>query len=157
MNRFNLDMEQFLQGVEVGRRLKVLRLSQVNDDNNKEPVAFLYKGVNKDVILPKLPEVEGKQKAFIWKKSVFGVTYYFVYLISEPYYKVSSDGGYAIGCRIGDVGYQAKENDTEWTNKTVYESDRLICTPKMVFWANFPVKDENGDVVLDKSDPIPVY
>lgn len=139
---------RLLIGYLAGRRITAHRTTQ-----ERVPVAFLYNGVR----LAKLPVVEGKPEVFFTRHTAFGITKYYAHFTSELYYATSSDGVYCIGRLAGDVYYSAKERDTEWTYGTTWENDGVMAAVDDVLWANFNVVDENGDVVLPKSDPIPVY
>ena len=114
-----------------------------------EPIAYSYNGV----ILPALPEWD--REAYITEHKIFSKTIYRVHLTSDPYYAIASDGEYAIGYRKGDMRYTAEEST--WTYEKTYDQDGVWASLTSVIWANFDVKDESGAVVLDKSNPIPVY
>ena len=117
------------------------------------PIAYLYNGVQ----LPGLPVVEGKTKAYLYKATAIGITRYHIVLISEPYYAISSNGSYSIGHRPGDVEYLAKESALEWNQSVIWEANGLDVATDNVLWANFDILNENGGIVLAKSDPVPVY
>lgn len=150
----NFCLKSWLTGFALDMAGKLLPLTT----GKREPVAYLYKGVNKEVILPKLPEVEGRPNEIIIEHFTFTGNVYYAYQFSDFYYGTGLYGNRCVACPTGYVSYSAKEGDKEWTYVNTIEKDTNVATiDDWAVWANFDVVDENGDVVLPKSDPIPVY
>ena len=111
----------------------------------KEPVSYLYNGVR----LPKLPEWDREMYPYAvildtgWlKKLWFG---------AEVYYS-----GSAVGVRGGYIDYYCTSDMSGW-NESTGGTEVLIAVGTNVDWTNFDVLGENGEVVLEASNPIPVY
>lgn len=120
-----------------------------------EAVVYLYNGVR----LPKLPEwdKETYPYVFIYKTATMFEVSYVLHLTPNPYYAVSDNGKYCIGYRSDDISYMAYDDSDVFGYKTNYISEGIRGELDNVVWANFDVLDENGELLLPASEPIPVY
>lgn len=112
----------------------------------REPVTWLYNGVR----LPGLPE---------WDRETYLYAYigysklshrYALKLLTDIAYTSDGTGmyyDYDYGYRNGDVGWT---DNGESTREEAYDIDSVI-------WANFDVIGSAGTVLVEASNPIPVY
>ena len=115
---------------------------------------YLYNGVQ----LPPLPDwdKEAYPYAFIFPFNIFGTLYYELYFAKEIMYWQSSSG-YCIGV-VDSLSYHCFPHFEEpsWESSSPY-GDALIGAAENVAWANFPVRGENGAVIMLSKKPVPVY
>ena len=105
-------------------------------------VGYSYNGV----ILPALPEWDREEYPYAFMHKAMR---YQLWVGKEITYN---------GSDIGIAGaYLHCFSKTDGWNELPGGTDVMVCDISKVEWANFDVLDENGAVVLNKSDPIPVY
>lgn len=136
------EVNPFLQGVEIGRKIKAQRLAK------QEPVAYMYNGVQ----LPELPE---------WDKETYPYafingddTYYMLHVTDKP---LKAIDGY-MRSEEGTVAHEYSElGDGVW--KKFYQTNIIagVHTLLLPMWSNRDVLNEDGSVYLSASEPIPVY
>lgn len=137
----NLHTPSFLQGLEVGRRLKARRLQ-------RQPVAYLYNGVR----LPALPE---------WDKTAYPYAYIgrnyggntFLYFTDVPAVYTF----WALNCsNVTVTTYQHDGNNwKEGILNEYFENYSPFASPSV--WANYGILSEDESVYLAASEPVPVY
>ena len=134
----------------------------------KEPVAYLYNGVR----LPKLPEWDktAYPYAFIRAVADYGLYELYVFKTEPTWFKVNIVWNY-YGVEDGNTHMKASHyvgHSEHWDYSAAILGQSALTEKtsggyvtnshfNQIFWANFDVLDENGAVVLYKSDPIPVY
>lgn len=142
---------------------QVLLRGAASEQEPGEPVAYLYNGVR----LPEVPEWDdgAYDKALI---QVSGTQYYFTPFNSPACYYDNSYGAFFVQAphnksatyrlNDGDAAWslrsEAGECGTSHTNSLFYGYCRDF---KKIVWANFDVLDENGNLYLAASEPVPVY
>lgn len=158
-----LHTPSFLQGVEVGVRLRLLRGGSASAPT---PVAYLYNGVR----LPGLPDAvnNGFSNAImqimsrISGQEVASLTLYdFIPYVEYNDSGLGSWSAYGVGTRkYYEYNYETKE--WEWdADYTSTEEDNwaggLLFGWGESFWSNFDVCLKDGTVKTAASEPIPVY
>lgn len=146
-------------------------LSELTAGSAKEPIAYLYNGVR----LPKLPEWDREVYPYAYLCRIWTEGYAVAHLFVTPDPMVVTDDGYlsSAGKRIACKEYKCEIAEaTEWADGNV--NAFYIQLTYMPFWANTDmekylhdsgetssIEDDvytaTGEIVLEESDPVPVY
>lgn len=135
--------KDFLEGLAISAACHVLPVRKVF----REPIAYSYNGV----ILPALPEWDRERYPYAFiAHSAERYIYFFV--LDEPTYHEGSDGVWYISAVSHSV--TDYEDPSEWRPGSGNTIDRA-CTGLM--WSNFDMLSWTGSVLLEASEPTPVY
>lgn len=109
-----------------------------------------------DVELPPLPEWDRETYPYAWIRATNTAKNDFrLYVQSEIKYAVSASGVTMIVInKASCLRYSCAIGGTEWTQISVSSSNLAIESWEL--WANFDVYDENNELLLAASEPIPV-
>jgi hypothetical protein len=142
-----LDPKSLLMGYRVGQMIRSMR-------SKKEPVAYLY-GEDK-VRLPAVPEHDEEYSYYTIFRSPSIIN---LYLTNYP--GIGELGG--ISDRLDFKGKDLKTLsyrliDGVWQDPTFGEPDSISIGHRGFIFTNYPLYDSyTGDLILPKSEPIPVY
>ena len=134
----------------MGRRIAAQR-------KKRQLVAYLYDGVR----LPKLPEWNKEAYPYGWIFSLTGSSFGFHLCSERPY--IYAETGYMRGPSgaLTDMGWLCNSNRmTKWIAESTNGNGRTSTgEDDMVvpLWTNFDLLDDNGDLFLAASEPVPVY
>lgn len=148
------EVDPFLQGVEIGRKLKAARLVQ-----GEEPIAYLYDGEQ----FPLLPK-EMVNCPYLILTGKPGVTYVAAYSYLDKPVATGKDfwgSTYKIELDPDGAYYHALYGRTtgafDWYNVILNEGTGTVYANE-IYWANFDIYSPQGELLFAKSDePIPVY
>lgn len=114
-----------------------------------QPTAYSYNGV----VLPKLPEWDKTVYPYAWIRGYLSSRAYLLYFQSEISYVQNETGTECIRVADSDLKYIWFSGYTSWEISSVAGDSATEST----VWANFDVLNTSGELVMQASDPIPVY
>lgn len=147
-----MDLTSFLKGLALGLAGKPLNLAE----KEKTLVGYSYNGT----VLPALPEWDKAAYPYAYVFKVRSVDSYKLCFLASAL--VHNGGDSILVDTPTDDGiaqcayYFAPSSDTDWVDADdgVFESGNMIL---LLRWANHDVCDNDGNIYLAASDPVPVY
>lgn len=155
MANIGLNWTEFLKGVEVGRRLKLQRLS------TRTPVAYQYNGIT-------FPPVPAEMNGYPYLRIVvLSGIYYIQALPTKP---VTTIKEVVLGSTVisrSEINSMEEANDYlsayfvisssgDWGIPDSINGTGEVST-KNIVWSNYDVLTAEGDIYLSSSEPIPIY
>ena len=142
-----MDKNAITLGLQIGRILAGQR--------RRKPVAYLYNGKR----MPKLPDdLVSKYKCVLYDANYN----WFLFLQRESHLDTQyDDGAFYLGPAPGEeYAMMLYHSDSEKLGDPVEKVNTANSTLLMTsapFWSNYDIKNADGSLYLEASDPVPVY